>query len=159
MRAGAEFVVFEDYFAVLEDEQSDDAIVSEIVEEVEAVATGFEMNVGELRYCGWEGANGALSRNGVDGKESVAVLEGGYFDVREHLAVKDLARAGALLRWSGGAAEGENERDEYAAQLPMRGDDFEFLGHVVFHGPDSMKRACAEQEQRLKGRCLLLSGF
>jgi len=140
LRAGAEFVVFEDYFAVLEDEQSGDAIVSEVVEEVEGVATGFEMNVGALRYCGWEGANGALSRNGVDGKESVAVLEGGYLDVREHLAVKHLACAGALLRWSGGAAKGENERDEYAVPLPMRVGDLEFLGYAVFHGPDSMKR-------------------
>jgi len=87
------------------------------------------------------------------------VLEGGHLDVREHFAVKDLARAGALLRWSGGTAKGENERDEYSVQLPMRVGNLGFLGHVVFHGPDSMKRACVEQEQKPKGRCVLLGGF
>ena len=147
LRAGAEFVVFEDYFAILEDEQSGDAIVSEIVKEVEVVATGFEWKVFELRRGGREVANGAFSRNGVDRKESVAVLEGSYLDLRQHLAVEHLARAGALLRWSGGAAEGENDRDEYSAHLPMRVGYLDFLGHVVFHRPDSMKRTCREQEQ------------
>ena len=147
MRAGAKFVVFEDYFAILEDEQSGDAIVSEIVKEVEVAATGFEWKVLDPHRCGREGANGALSRNGVDGKESVAVLERSYLDVRQHLAVEHLARAGALLRWNGGAGEGENDRDEYSAQRPMRVGYLEFLGHVVFHRPDSMKRTCREQEQ------------
>jgi hypothetical protein len=29
----------------------------------------------------------------------------------------------------------------------MRVGDLEFRGDVVFHGPDSMKRACREQEK------------
>ena len=75
------------------------------------------------------------------------MFEGSYLDVREHLAVKDLACTGALLRESGCAAKGKQDRNNYSAHWPIRIWHLDFLSHVVFLRPDSMKCPVSPQDK------------
>lgn len=82
------FIVLKSDLAAFQDEQTRDAIVSEVVEEIVAFTAGPETNVLELLRCQRQRTDRPTSRYPTERIQSLAMFEGGHLDVWQHRAGK-----------------------------------------------------------------------